>query len=107
MALTVNTSKAAPNSIARQRPFDCGVTMMAIGLREVTKKNYPDAVVRIQILSGLYGDCGVTADDLLGVEINGTNETAAQWLKRTYGARRARIEAMRAFDEAKAQEVAS
>lgn len=115
MALNVYTSKCAPNAEIRsngQIQYDVGLTLMVLGLDEVSDKNITDVEVRWMFYSALLGEspeyCKHMMETLTaakGVEINGIRETWLQFTKRICESFHRK--AMRAIEYRKASEASA
>lgn len=84
MSLTVDT-KNAQSQKAKDRPYDVGMILLAIGLTEVTEKDLREVTYRMTIYTALFGEDSLgtfRAEDLIGVKSNVSRETAASWNRR-------------------------
>lgn len=95
MALLVDAKKCESPRV-KANLFAAGVILMALGFREVTEKTVDEVAFRMRVYEALFGSLGnFGPEELVGLSINGTNETAAAWMSRT------RKNFLRDFDNAR------
>jgi hypothetical protein len=83
--MSLNVDARTASAKAKKNLFNAGMTVMSIGLGEVNTKNVKEAQFRLDLSAVIYGEASLfTAQDLIGVKINGHDETFRQWIGRIY-----------------------
>lgn len=70
----------------KENAFYYGVTMMALGVDEVTPENASEVDFRLAVFKGLHPReyKGLSSSTLMGISINGIHEPFSRWIKRVH-----------------------